>query len=115
MEDEFDIHDEFAANVLLDMKRATQEKTAKDHVKVMADHFFGVLAPACPHLVALVVEATWEDGDELECGGFIRTKQTDVFGNISYVGVAVKEEAVKEYVPCSEVLEPITEEPFLDL
>jgi hypothetical protein len=59
---------------------------AKSQMKAMADHIFETLASACPHLVALVIEATREDGSKLVCGGFVRTKQINILGRTSYVG-----------------------------
>jgi hypothetical protein len=71
---------------------------------------FETLAPTCPHFMALVVEATWGDGDDLDCGGFIRTRQIDVFGQTKYVGVQVEKSAVKYYVPSSDVLVELEDE-----
>jgi hypothetical protein len=91
-----------------------QLRKAEDQAKLVADHIFGTLAPSCPQFVALVVDSAWESGDVIDSGGFIRSKQTDIFGNTAYVGVPVEKSAIKYYVPCSEVLEGAQEDDWFE-
>jgi 3D (Asp-Asp-Asp) domain-containing protein len=41
------------------------------------------------------VQKLQEDGIVHDCGGFIRTRQIDMFGETSYVGVPVEKKAIK--------------------
>jgi hypothetical protein len=96
------------------LKEKDQTRMAVDQVNAMANHIFGTLASACPHLVAPAVEVVRGDGFVRNCGGFIRMKQIDMFGKTSYVGVPVEKKAIKYYVPCSEILEELAGEDLLN-
>jgi 3D (Asp-Asp-Asp) domain-containing protein len=112
-EDDYNSEDEMQ-NSCYCLREKDQARMARDQVNAMANHIFGTLASACPHLVALVVEAVREDGIVHDCGGFIRTRQIDMFGETSYVGVPVEKKAIKYYVPRSGILEELAGEDLLN-
>ena len=91
-----------------------QLKKAVDQAKLVASHIFESLAPSCPHFAALVIDTVREIGDVVESKGFVRSKQTDFFGNTTYVGVPVEKSAIKYYVPCSDILECAQEDDLLE-
>lgn len=91
-----------------------QLKKAEDQAKLVANHIFESLAPSCPHFAALVIDTVREIGDVVESKGFVRSKQTDFFGNTTYVGVPVEKSAIKYYVPCSDILECAQEDDLLE-
>lgn len=78
-------------------------------VKRAADKIFSTLASTCPRFVALVIEARCVPESRL-CGfqayAFLKSKQTDLYGHTSVVGMAVEPHMVKHYEPCAEILEP---------
>jgi hypothetical protein len=116
LEDDDYYGDGDATEIIHDLRREIQWTSAQTEVKVMVDHIFETLVPACPHFVALAVEASWEEGDSCDCGVFVRTKQIGMFGNTSYVGVGIdpiERKALKYELPCSEVFEDLAEEDLL--
>lgn len=61
---------------------------------------------------ALMSDSDDEDGSimpqyEDATYAFIRSKQTDPYGNTSTVGMAVETRMVKHYEPCSDILDLI--------
>ena len=97
-------------------------------MKSTADKVLSELANSCPELMAVVIEieddrvvaprdldSDDDDGDddwtmpkhEDLTYAFIRSKQTDLYGNTSTVGMAVETHMVKHYEPCSDILDLI--------
>ena len=89
---------------------ATERDTAiKTLVKRLADKTFAELLEHCPKLVALVIEAR-EPGDDgfsadRRKTGFLRAKQTDLYGRITAHAEYIQVRMIKHVEPCSEVLE----------
>lgn len=88
-----------------DLKRASRIATAKPQVKSVADKIFNSLAHDCPKLVALAVNMT---NSVRQCQGhlgFLRIKNIDLYGNVTYAATVVLQEELKIHEPCSEILE----------
>ena len=91
--------------MLRDLKRASRIAVAKPQVKSAADKIFDSLARDCPRFIALAVNMT---NSVRQCQGhlgFLRTKNIDVYGKITYTASAVPQEELKNHEPCSEILE----------
>jgi hypothetical protein len=103
-----------------DSKQDWRQRLAKS----TADKILSELADSCPELKAVVIEieddralASESDSDLDSDDGkimpeykdatyaFIRSKQTDPYGNTSTVGMAVETPMVKHYEPCSDILD----------
>lgn len=99
----YESDDEYAMEIREDFLEVTvdlQSERARNQARVTADFVFDSLAPHCPWFVALVMELNSEEGDCIASVEYLRSKQTDAFGNTSYVGLPVKEGTVKYYEPC---------------
>lgn len=94
-EDAAEIREDF-----LDVKFELQSERASNQAKEIAFVVFNRLAPCCPWFVALAMELNSEEGDCIETVEYMRCKQTDAFGNATYVGLQVDEGTVKYYEPC---------------
>ena len=91
--------------MLRDLKRASRIAVAKPQVKSAADKMFDSLANDCPHFVALAVNMT---NSIRQCQGhlgFLRTKNIDLYGKVTYAASVVPQEELKNHEPCSEILE----------
>jgi hypothetical protein len=88
-----------------DLKRASRIAVAKPQVKSAADKMFDSLANDCPYFVALAVNMT---NSIRQCQGhlgFLRTKNIDLYGKVTYAASVVPQEELKNHEPCSEILE----------
>jgi hypothetical protein len=88
-----------------DLRRASRIAIAKPQVKSAADKIFDSLARDCPRFIALAVNMT---NSVRQCQGhlgFLRTKNIDVYGKITYTASAVPQEELKNHEPYSEILE----------
>lgn len=75
-------------------------------VKSTADKIFSTLASACPKLKVVVIETAWQYGrDDSAVRAFLKTRQIDLYGHTTIVGVPVEPHMVKHYEPCSDILE----------
>ncbi|GAB7321981.1 hypothetical protein MBLNU13_g03042t1 [Cladosporium sp. NU13] len=90
--------------------RYLEKRQAEDQAKLVADHVFATLALSRPQFNALIIDSQREDGDVEKFGGFVRSKQTDIFGNTTYVGVLVEQSSFKSYMPYLHVLEDTLED-----
>ena len=113
-------------------RRDTEQNWRQRVSKSTADKVLSELANSCPELMAVVIEieddrivalqeshpgsgGNFDDDDdnwsmpkhEDATYGFIRSKQTDLYGNTSIVGMAVETCMVKHYEPCSDILDLI--------
>lgn len=102
----------FRAN-LRDVNFDLQLERAKDQARVAANLVFGSLVPYCPWFTALAVQLNLGDGERIHCAEYVRLRQIDVFGNMSYVGHEVEEGTLKYYEPCSDVLESVEDDGLL--
>ena len=106
--EELDSDDESESGVLQemrDLKRASKIATAKPLVKSVADKMFDSLAHDCPNFVAIAVNMT---NSVRQCQGhlgFLRTKNIDLYGNVTYAASVVPQQELKNHEPCSEILE----------
>jgi hypothetical protein len=78
-------------------------------IKRTVDKTFSALAVSCPDLTVVVLKVDGRTVDKPEDDGthpFLRSKQTDLHGQTTYVGVPVEQHMIKHYEPCSEILEP---------
>lgn len=116
-------------------KRDNEHHWRQRLAKITADKILSELANSCPELMAVVIEfeddrivhvalRSDSDGDEDDIDddddnnwtmpqhddatyAFIRSKQIDLYGNTSTVGMAVETHMVKHYEPCSDILDLI--------
>ena len=76
-------------------------------IKKSADTILSTLASACPRLNVVVIETKWMYGkDNYAVRAFLKSKQTDLYGRTTIVGMPVELCMVKHYEPCSDILEP---------
>jgi hypothetical protein len=88
-----------------DLRRASRISIAKPQVKSAADKMFDSLANDCPQFIALAVNMT---NSIRQCQGhlgFLRTKNIDIYGTVTYAASVVPQEELKHHEPCSEILE----------
>jgi hypothetical protein len=88
-----------------DLKRASRIAVAKPQVKSAADKMFDSLANDCPHFVTLAVNMT---NNIRQCQGhlgFLRTKNIDLYGKVTYAASVVPQDELKNHEPCSEIME----------
>ena len=105
-------------------RRDNEQNWRQRLAKRTADKILSELANSCPELMAVVIEIEDnepDDDDDNDGGGdgrtmpqnedvtyaFIRSKQTDLYGNTSTVGMAVETCMVKHYEPYSDILDLI--------
>lgn len=101
-DDFFDNEDDDEGDLNEEVKELRWEielANAKDQAKEMADEIFERLTLACPRLVAVVIGLHDNHDTLCDSHGFLRAKQTDLFGRTSSVGVLVDEDEVKYYAP----------------
>jgi hypothetical protein len=68
---------------------------------------FSTLAMSCPTLTAVVVKTCWcIPKDDYKVYAFLKSKQIDLYGHTTVVGMPVEPHMVKHYEPCSDILEP---------
>lgn len=103
-DDDDDLDDE-AVEALCDLQVATQVNQAKAQAQLMADHIFQSLAVTNPRLTAIVIGLNCEGGCAIKIVAFLRSKQADLFGSSTCVGIQTEEKLVKFHEPCSDVLE----------
>jgi hypothetical protein len=96
-------HAEALHENFLEVKFQLQSDRAKDQARLAGDLIFDSLVPCCPWFVALVIELNTGDGDCIGCVEYLRSKQTDVFGNATHVALPVNQGTVKYYEPFSGV------------
>lgn len=85
---------------------ATQD-IIRDQAKRTADMTFSTLAMSCPTLTAVVVKTCWcMPKDDYKVYAFLKSKQIDLYGHTTVVGMPVEPHMVKHYEPCSDILEP---------
>lgn len=106
-------HAELLKDDLRDVKLDLHVERAKDQARAAADLVFDSLVPSCPWFVALIVDLNTEYGDPLHSMEFLRSKQINVFGKMSYVGRPVEQGTIKHYEPCSNVLQSLEDEDLL--
>lgn len=89
------------------VKQAQDLAQRREHlVKRTADKILSTLAPRCPKLKVVVVETTWEYGQAgYAVRAFLKSKQIDLYGRATVVGMPVELCMVKHYEPCSDILE----------
>jgi hypothetical protein len=90
------------------VRRAQDLAQRREHlIKRTADKILSTLASSCPRLKVVVIEATWEYGlADYAVRAFLKSKQIDLFGHSTVVGMPVEPHMIKHYEPCSDVLEP---------
>lgn len=90
------------------MKEAQDMAHRLEHlVKRTADKILSTLASDCPRLNVVVIEIAWQYGrSDHSVHAFLKSKQIDLFGHTSVVGMPVEPHMVKHYEPCSDILEP---------
>jgi hypothetical protein len=104
-EDSDDDGDEYLLHEVRELRRASRIAIAKPQVKSAADKMFDSLPHDCPRFIALAVNMT---NSARQCQGhlgFLRTKNTDVYGKTTYAASVVPQEELKNHEPCSEILE----------
>ena len=97
-----------SADVEACMKVAQDLAQRREHlVKRTADKIFSTLASSCPRIKVVVIESVWNYGrDDRAVRAFLRSKQTDLYGRTTVVGMPVEPHMVKHYEPCSDILYP---------
>lgn len=90
------------------VKEAQNLAQHREHlIKRTADKILSTLASSCPRLKVVVIETMWEySRDNSAVRAFLRSKQTDLYGRTTVVGMPVELCMVKHYEPCSDILEP---------
>lgn len=76
-------------------------------VKTTADKILSALAISCPKFTTVVIETRGEFGALSSRSAFLRSKQIDLHGHETVLGMAVEPHMVKHYEPCSDILEPV--------
>lgn len=75
----------------------------------LANKIFDELAPSCPHLAGLVIDARKPGEDcrsrDVRQFGFLRARQIDLCGRTKTVGIAIEPHMIKHHEPCSEIFE----------
>jgi hypothetical protein len=114
------LHDEDECGHTIAFSEALSEVTfelqferARNQARLAADLVFDTLTPHCPRFVALVVEFHTDSGDSLGCVEYLRSKQIDIIGKTTYVGQPVKRGTVRNFEPCSDVLQSVANESLL--
>lgn len=82
-------------------------------LKLAVDQIFQTFAATSPGFMAVIfnVRGDWSPGDfgtPYEPPAFIRSKQCDPTGDVSYVGTPIKAHLIKRYEPCFDLLDPPT-------
>jgi hypothetical protein len=113
---------EFPSAEDLRSRRDNEQLYKQRLAKSTADRLLSELANNCPELAVVVIEIednrrfSSDDGTVPDYDGttyaFIRSKQTDLYGNTSIVGMAVETHMVKHYEPCSDVLDTTASLPY---
>jgi len=104
------VYDRASSEELVDLRLDKWCRLAASEAKVAADHIFARLAKPCPHFVVLSIDINEHYGAELECTGFLRSTQTDVFGRTTYVALPIDWRTLKHCVPDPEILHDIVDE-----
>lgn len=73
-------------------------------MKTAVDKIFQTFLPTCPGLLGVIfhVAGDWA----YEPPAFVRTKQIDPVGQVTYVGTPIKARLIKRYEPCFDLLNP---------
>jgi len=89
------------------VKQAQDMAQRREHlVKRTADKILSTLASDCPSLKVVVIETTWQFGrDDYSVRAFLKSRQIDLFGHTTVMGMPVEPHMVKHYEPCSDILE----------
>jgi hypothetical protein len=108
-------HDDFPINEapegLSKRSKAVRAALEAQHVvqrqaKRVADVVLSTLALNCPTLAAVVIKTTWHITDAGPLvHAFSKSKQIDLYGRPTIVGMAVEPHMVKHHVPCADILE----------
>lgn len=78
----------------------------QSQAKRTADMILSTLVVDCPGLAAVVIRTTWGESEAVpSVHAFLKSKQIDLYGRVSIVGMAVELCMVKHHEPCSEILE----------
>jgi len=90
------------------VKEAQDLAQRREHlIRETADKVLSTLASDCPRLNVVVIETAWQyRRDNHAVHAFLRSKQTDLYGHTTIVGMPVEPHMVKHYEPCSDILEP---------
>lgn len=72
--------------------------------RTVADRIFDGLAQSCPQLVAVAMDAA-DAVPFMTPAAFIRAKQVDLYGKVSYVATPVSLSDIKHHEPCSSILQ----------
>jgi len=91
-------------------RRNSEQDWRQRLAKSTADKILSELADSCPELTESDSDLNSDDGKMMPeykdaTYAFIRSKQTDPYGNTSTVGMAVETPMVKHYEPCSDILD----------
>lgn len=71
-----------------------------------AEKVFSRLHEICPHLVLLDIEARDPRAKCEVNRRYLRSKQSDLYGHVKYVGALTKFAMIKHHEPASDILEP---------
>jgi hypothetical protein len=99
----------------LQSKRDNEQHWIQRLAKSTADRILSGLANDCPDLMAIVIEIEDDRPVDVETRrtryrddmtyAYIRSKQIDLYGITTTVGMPVETHMVKHYEPCSDVLD----------
>lgn len=71
-------------------------------IEQVANKIFKTLGPDCPWFIALLINSFDGMNYEIDPHAFLRLKQIDVYGQITYAGRSVDEAELKHHEPCAE-------------
>ena len=69
-----------------------------------ANKIFDILSQSCPQLFAVVLTPREDSGPD--AWYFVRSKKIGDYGQVKFLGLDVAPYVVREYEPCSDMLEP---------
>jgi hypothetical protein len=75
-------------------------------IKSIVDKAFASLAISCPDLAVIVLATMGNFSADDGTHSFLRTKQIDLRGETTFIGMPIGHHMIKHYEPCSEILEP---------
>lgn len=71
-------------------------------IEQIANKIFQILGSNCPMFIALLINSFDGINNEIDSHAFLRLKQTDIYGQITYAGTSVDEAELKHHEPCAE-------------
>jgi hypothetical protein len=75
-------------------------------IQSIVDKAFASLAISCPDLAVIVLATMGNFSADDGTHSFLRTKQIDLRGETTFIGMPIEHHMIKHYEPCSEILEP---------